>query len=141
MPSQLPVPPLACPPVPRLPTHPLAPAQMPREQHRTSPLPPHRLCLSLARDKPVAEQLVGFPQPWTSWDYLFLSEQPLVPATPRQHLNQPHSFCFMSGCCHQKRQSQRSWAVWGHGGGCLHKNPSSVPPALPSPAKPRASYL
>lgn len=67
---------------------------------------PRSDCLSLARDKPVAEQLVGFPQPWTSWDYLFLSEQPLAPATPHQHHNQPRSFSFMPDCCHQKEKKE-----------------------------------
>lgn len=43
MPPQLPVPLPVCPPVLGLPARLPAPAQMPRERHRTSPLPPQRL--------------------------------------------------------------------------------------------------
>lgn len=98
-------------------------------------------CLSVARDKPVAEQLVGFPQPWTSWDYIFLSEQPLATATPHQHHNRhPCSFSFNARPLPRRDEkknhkastrfprcpseafspSSRGSAVCG---GCVHKKP------------------
>lgn len=43
---------------------------------------PRSNCLSLARDKPVAEQLEGFPQPWTSWDYLSFRAAPGASYSP-----------------------------------------------------------
>lgn len=118
----------------------------------------HPHCLSLARDKPGAEEFVGTPQ----LDYPFLLKRCLTLATPHQHHNHLCSFSFIQDCCHQKeknrgktkpgpisppalRRSPSPMPRAGQRGATSEdacaKSPSGVPLALPSPAKPGASYL
>lgn len=115
----------------------------------------HPHCLSLARDKPGAEEFVGTPQ----LDYPFSSKQCLALATPHQHHSQPCSFSFIQDYCHQKEKKQRkdkprtdfphcppglslphaqSWAARGHGGGCLRKKPQRCPSGVAQPCQARS---
>jgi len=147
------------------PGHPCLPAPLPACAR--APCPPAGSCADAqgaAQDVPAApaatachwrgtsqspSSLFGFPQPWTSWDYLFLSEQPLTPATPHQHRNQPRSLSFTPGCCHRReqreeRQSQEGFSLLPfrvippHGGGCLREKPQQRPSGVAQPCQARS---
>lgn len=114
-----------------LPARLLAPARCPGSS-TGCPRCPRGNCLSLARDKPVAEQLVGFPQPWTNWNYLFLSEQPLASAAPQQHRSQPLILLHARQLPPRKRKDKASPMAGAGQRGARWKMPAQNPQQHPS---------
>lgn len=141
-PPQLPVP---------LPACLLAPVRMPRERHRTSPLPVtgngQTRCRGVCEHSPAGLSLLFKAVPGTSYSpsapqpalLLLLHIRLLPPKGKKQRKDKPRPISLTALRGYPSPMS-RAGQRGGTAEDACAKNPSGVL-ALPSPAKPRASYL
>lgn len=126
---------------------------MPREQHRTSPLPPQRLPVTGKGQasrraacglSPALDQLglsLSFrAAPGASYSPSALQPAPLVllharllPPKGKKRRKDKAGTDFPRCPLGLFLPRGQSWAAWGHGGGCLHKKPRWCPCGIAQP--------